>query len=111
MIKAVKDILNNEFEFRPNREFIYSVPDYRKIYNNFTIYLLCYNGTDWSKNYITLNIADPKPIGLKNFEKKFKKHWKHYTLKQFQEMLNYLEKWDREYKVMLKIKDLNKDFV
>lgn len=111
MVKEVKEILNKEFEFRPNNEFRYAVPDYRKVYKNFTIYLLCYNGTDWGKSYISLNIADPKPIGLKNFEKKFKKHWKHYTLKQFKEMMNYLEKWDREYKVMLKIKDLNKDFV
>jgi hypothetical protein len=111
LVKAVKEILNKEFEFRPHREFRYSVPDYCKIYNNFTVYLLCYNGTDWSRSYISLNLADAKPIGLSKFEKKFKKYWKHYTLKQFKEMLNYLEKWDREYKVMLKLKDLNKDFV
>ena len=48
---------------------------------------------------------------LQIFEKKFKKNWKHYTLKQFKEMLNYLEKWDSEYKVLKKLKDLNKDFV
>ena len=110
MIKAVKELLAKEFEFRPKEEF-YSVTDYMKVYNNFVVYLLCYNGTDWSRNYIKLNIADPKPLGINKFEKKFKKHWKHYTLKQFKEMLNYLEKWDREYKVMKKLKDLNKDFV
>ena len=87
------------------------MPDYRKVYKNFTVYLLCHNGTDWSRNYISLNIAAHKPLGINKFEKKFKKHWKHYTLKQFKEMLNYLEKWDREYKVMKKLKDLNKDFV
>lgn len=111
MIKAVKELLDKEFEFRPNNEDNWSIPDYCKTYKNFIVYLLCYNGTDWGKSYITLNIAYPKPIGLSKFNKKFKKHWKHYTLKQFQEMLNYLEKWDREYKVMLKLKDLNKDFV
>lgn len=110
MVKEVKELLAKEFEFRPKEEF-YSVTDYMKVYNNFVVYLLCYNGTDWSRNYIKINIADPKPLGINKFEKKFKKHWKHYTLKQFKEMLDYLETWNREYKVMKKLKDLNKDFV
>jgi hypothetical protein len=90
LIKEVKELLAKEFEFRPKEEF-YSVTDYMKVYNNFIVYLLCYNGTDWSRNYIKINLADPKPLGINKFEKKFKKHWKHYTLKQFKEMLNYLE--------------------
>lgn len=110
MVKEVKELLAKEFDFRPKEEF-YSVTDYKKVYNNFVVYLLCYNGTDWSRNYIKINLAGPKPLGINKFEKKFKKHWKHYTLKQFKEMLDYFEKWDREYKVMKKLKDLNKDFV
>ena len=110
MIKAVKELLAKEFEFRPNKEILFSIPDYRKIYKNFVVYLLCYT-TKWSRNYISINLAGHKPLGINKFEKKFKKNWKHYTLKQFKEMLNYLEKWDSEYKVLKKLKDLNKDFV
>ena len=108
MIKAVKELLAKEFEFRPKE---YTIPNYHKTYKNFIVYLLCSNGMDWSRNYIEINIAGPKPLGINKFEKKFKKPWKHYTLKQFKEMLDYLETWDREYKVMKKLKDLNKDFV